>query len=175
MALFNKKNFENLMAELSRGDDLIESLKSLAVLSIPLETAKEHMLMGKMRALAPYLQMTDLCSTIMGKLMELQKEEKKAKAKREAVNERRKLNYKRKREAEKGIQAKKVKMSDLKQLEHSTNVQQEVTGKARNPAAAVTKKDTPTLKTTGPKKVAQKPTLLRKATKDALKIKKQFK
>ncbi|EGT56094.1 hypothetical protein CAEBREN_03905 [Caenorhabditis brenneri] len=169
MALFDKKNFEKLMAELAHGDNLIASLESLTVLSIPLETANEHNLMEKIKALAPYAQMTALSSRIMEKLEKLKELEEKKKAKKDAVNERRKLNYKRKREEEGKTEAKKMKLSDLKQQEPSKNVQQKVTGAAGNPTDAVIKN------TITPKRAVTKPTLLQKALKDAFKIKKQFK
>ncbi|CAL2052256.1 unnamed protein product [Caenorhabditis brenneri] len=175
MALFNKKNFENLMAELSRGDDLIESLKSLSVLSISLETANEHNLMEKIKSLAPYAQMTALCSQIMEKLEKLKELEEKKKVKRASVNEKRRLNYRRKQDAEESTEAKKMKLGGSMQLEPPKNRQREVTGAARNPTAAVIKENTPALKAIGLKKIAKKPTLLQKAMKDALKIKKQFK
>ncbi|CAL2052053.1 unnamed protein product [Caenorhabditis brenneri] len=173
MASFNVGNFEQLMEKLGKGVDMVECLESLSVLEIPLELAEKYQVLEKFKLLVPYAPMTELCGQIIQKLEKSKSEDAKKKAKREAINEKRRMARKRKAEENKESETKNIELGS-EQLEQPTEGEVAVGAKRAQVAAAI-KDNTAASKTGSQKKVNKKPALLQKCMKDAMKFKKQFK
>ncbi|EGT32714.1 hypothetical protein CAEBREN_25049 [Caenorhabditis brenneri] len=174
MAYFNVKNFDKLMDQLGKGVDMLSCLESLCVFEIPLEVAEKHQFLEKIKKLAPYAPMTILCGQIIQKLEKSRSEDAKKKAKKEAINEKRRMTRKRRADEKKELESKKIKLGGSDLLDQAAEGEVAV-GAGKAEVADAFKDNTAASKSGSQKKAPKKPSLLQKCMKDAMKIKRQFK
>ncbi|EGT50019.1 hypothetical protein CAEBREN_08023 [Caenorhabditis brenneri] len=175
MASFNIKNFDKLMDQLGKRVDMLSCLESLCILEIPLEVAEKHQILEKIKKLAPYAPMTILCGQIIQKLEKSRSEDAKKKAKKEEINEKRRMARKRKSDENKESESKKMKLDSSGLSDQPADRELVASGAGKAEVAAAIKNKTGASASRDQKKAPKKSSLLQKCMKDAMKIKRQFK